>query len=47
MEEKHNFFDFLIKNQPDPVLRLGENSKTSPTRKFAANPADALQTLAV
>jgi hypothetical protein len=47
VEEKHNVFDLLTKNHPDPVRRLGEKLKTSPTGKFAVNPADALQTLTV
>jgi hypothetical protein len=29
--------DLLTKNQPDPVRRLGEKLKSSPTGKFAAH----------
>jgi hypothetical protein len=47
LEEKHNIFDLMTKNQPDPVRRLGEKLKTSPTGKFAMNPAIMLQTLTV
>jgi hypothetical protein len=47
VEKNHNVIDLLTKNQPDPVRRLGEKLKTSPTGKFAVNPANALQTLTI
>jgi hypothetical protein len=37
VEEKHDVFDLLTKNQPDPVRILGEKTKSSPTGKFAAH----------
>jgi hypothetical protein len=37
VEEKHDVFDLLTKNQPDPFRIFGEKIKTSPTGKFAAH----------
>jgi hypothetical protein len=37
VEEKHDVFDLLKKNQPDPVHILGEKTKSSPTGKFAVH----------
>jgi hypothetical protein len=47
VEKNHIIIDLLTKNQPDPVRRLGEKLKSSPTGKFAVNPEIALQTLTV
>jgi hypothetical protein len=33
----------MTKTHPDLVHHLGQKSKTSPTRKFGANPAEALR----
>jgi hypothetical protein len=37
VEENHDVFEFLTKNQPDPVHILGEKTKSSPTRTFASH----------
>jgi hypothetical protein len=37
VEEKHDVFDLLTKNQLDLVHILGEKKKSSPTGKFAVH----------
>jgi hypothetical protein len=37
VEEKHDVFDLMTKNHPDPLRMFGEKIKTSPTGKFATH----------
>jgi hypothetical protein len=37
VEMNHYIIDLLTKNHPDPVRRLGENLKSSPTGKFTVH----------